>query len=221
MQQTPPRRRFFVTAGLLTGGAMSLPLSPLLGAQRAQPAPDALLGHVGRESARLYKQLKTGRFRSEHLRSLASNLRLFALVPGLDEESRALAWRAHNQHDDTTPRRNAELRKRLGIDTSDEPPLQVTEAARVQIAREGLTRTLRTLAVQLDAEAENLAKRGDPPLNFRQVQGQFGWCGMLMVLETVAAGACIFGGPANAVCVSATASYFALKWAMYWNGQPC
>ena len=220
MHQIPLRRRFFVTAGLLTGGAMSLPLSQLLVAQRAQPDDD-LLDHVGRVSARLYKQLKTGGFRSEHLHSLASNLRLFALVPGLDDLSRALVRRAHNHHGDTSPKRNEEVRKRLGIDISGEPPLHVTEAARVQIAREGLTRTLLAIAVQLDAEAETLAKRGDPPLHFRQVQGQFGWCGMVMVLETIAASACLVGGPANAVCLRATASYLALRWAMYWNGQTC
>src|SRR5213593_4067128 len=86
-------RRLFM--GSVAGAGLALPLVTI--AEPRQEA-DPVLMHVGREMARLYTQQRSGRFFAEHSASLASNLRLMALV---FPDIRALATRKPSRHHDT------------------------------------------------------------------------------------------------------------------------
>ena len=184
MTMTLPRRRFFVTAGLGAAGALALPLSPLGAAPQAPSRDDAVLHHVGREMARLYKTMKARPLYAEHYETLAANLRLMAMVyPDIRAEARK-PRRAHDHGGHA--RRVEEVRKHLGIDISGEPepaPPSAAEEARLrtQLAKEGLGPTLLRMADAAEAKAMQVARMGAAP-EFRNAQfGQ--WCTLTPAVE--------------------------------------
>lgn len=184
-------RRLFMGSVAGAGAGLALPLVTI--AEPRQEA-DPVLMHVGREMARLYKQQRSGRFFAEHYASLASNLRLMALV---FPDIRALATRKPSRHHDTPAehlKRAEEVRRQFGIDISGEPmpaPLSAAEEAkaRAQLALEGLGPTLVKMAELADARGRDRARNGNAPHVHRVQYNPY--CVYMPVLKMVATLVCI------------------------------
>ena len=214
------RRRVVAATGVVLGASL-VPLSRIVDAQRAQRADDAVLDHVGREFARLYRIAKSQPVRAEHLQSAAANFRLMA-VAFPDQLVKTAAARGplesqdHTQHE----RQIQEVRKRFGMDISAEappPPNPDRRAVAARLAREGLAPTLLQIAASLETRAEQLAVRDGVPTPFRLVQNPY--CVYLPAANTamdILCAAAFWLGPQGAVsCAVATASYWTYFYLCY------
>lgn len=168
-----PRRRFFVTAGLGAAGALAVPAG--FAAAQAPSRDDAVMHHVGKELARLYKLQRQRNLQAEHYQTVAANLRLLAMLyPDLRPEAR----KPRRPHDHRLRARNLDaVRREFGIDISGEPepaPRSPAEEARVRelLAREGLAPTLLRMADVAEARAARMASNPDAQ-RFRNAQGLF------------------------------------------------
>jgi hypothetical protein len=175
MTTTVPRRRFFVTAGLGAAGALTVPAAFLSG--QTPSRDDAVMHHVGKELARLYKLQRRRNLHAEHYESVAANLRLLAM---LYPDIRAEARKPRKPHDHRRRAREAEeVRKAFGVDISTEPepaPLTAAEEARVRglLSREGLGPTLLKMADAAEAKAARMARTPDArPFRNAQWSGLF------------------------------------------------
>jgi len=220
-----PRRKFFVTAGLVTGGAVTVPLSPLAFAQKQQPAndpvADELLAQMDRNLEALAKQP-----RGEHLRGFAAALRVLAAheaASGMDAQFRAALRRKVQREganatvlqEPNWPEVEGVARK-YGV-TITRAPLDFEARQRVLAAVQtgGLAAEWRRVAGLLDQMATDFDARG--LVAFRRqdrcyfIRQQLDWLGWL------AAVACLSScGPC---CFAATLTYIA--WAATVQASGC
>ena len=216
MTMTLPRRRFFVTAGLGAAGALAPSLAPLGAAQQAPSRDDAVLQHVGREMARLYRVTRSQPLYAEHYLTLAANLRLLAMVfPDIRAAARRPLVHDHAAHG----RRVEEVRRHFGLDISGEPdsaPLSGPDEARVRgkLAQEGLAPTLNQMADLAEARAAQVARSGGAA-QFRHVQSGL-WCtfqpAVEFAVQIVCANFVLSAGGVQAQVACAVAEMTVIVW---------
>lgn len=175
MTLTLPRRRFFVTAGLGAAGALTVPAAFVSGQTLSRE--DAVMDHVGKELARLYKLQRRRNLHAEHFETVAANLRLLAM---LYPDIRAHVRKPRTPHDHRMRARKLEdVRRAFGVDISNEPEpavLSAADEARVRglLAREGLGPTLLKMADAAEARAARMARTPDArPFKNAQWSGLF------------------------------------------------
>ncbi|MGE0392238.1 MAG: hypothetical protein AB7I25_00375 [Vicinamibacterales bacterium] len=170
MTLTLPRRRFFVTAGLGAAGALTVPAAFV--SSQTPTRDEAVMHHVGKELARLYRLHRRQNLFAEHYETFAANLRLLAVV---HPDLRGAARKPRKPHDHRMRARQAEeVRQAFGIDISNEPEpaaLSAKDEARVreQLGREGIGPTLLRMADAAEAKAARMARSGNAP-PFRNAQ---------------------------------------------------
>jgi len=240
MSTTIARRTLFTVGGVALIGAAARPLLPAVHAQRRQTPDDPVVDHIGREFARLHRAAKGGVFRPEHLQSVAGNLRLLAVAvgPTLDSLVKdALArpdFEQHRHHLDPS-RVRGEVRRRFGMDVSDEAPPsplqpEVERQTRARLRREGLSPSLLAMAMQLERQASRLALLG--PQGAGQGGGprpvQIGDCSLLNAMSQAYSALCtyaMYGGPYQGQfaigCAVGYAAWTAAWWATYYSGTVC
>jgi len=217
MTLTLPRRRFFVTAGLGAAGALTVPAA-FVSAQ-APTRDAAVMHHVGKELARLYKLRRRQNLQPEHFQTIAGNLRLLAMVfPDVRAEARKPKRRSHDHG--MRARQIEEVRKHLGIDISNEPepaPLSDAEESRLraQLAAEGLGPTLLRMADAAEARADQMARAGGG-IPFRNVQSN-PWCTLVPAVRVANIVVCgtIFSGtglPGTVACYVSQLVYLIWDW---------
>lgn len=213
------RRQVIAATGVVAGASM-VPLSKIVDAQRPPRSDEAVLDHVGREFARLYKIAKTGAVRSEHLQSAAANFRLMAVTFPNDLVKAAAARGDSVQPQDHAlhARQVQEVRRRFGLDISNEAmpvPAGDRRATLARLSREGLAPTLLQIAASLEDRAAQIARREGAATPFQLAQFN-PYCSYLSASNAamdIMCAAAFWLGPQGAVsCAVATVSF----WSYYY-----
>jgi hypothetical protein len=223
MPPTFPRRKFLVGAGAATGGALAIPLHPLVLAEpRTQThiVSDELLTQLDRH---LRSFVATPR--GEHLRSIANTLRALAVhevaTGGNDDVQRTIREVLRRQGENALLSRDPDWKeiearaKRYGLALQREPPdFTARKRALDAVLKGGLAAEWQRVAGLFDQVAQTFDQRG--LVAFRQDQCYF-IRQQLQQLEWLAMIACL--SPCTACCVAATLTYIA--WAATAQANGC